>query len=108
MPIASHWTCVRQPCGKHGSGGRYVRSDGAVVQYDDRSPYPNPVCDSARMWTAWEPDPGERYLSMGRRSSQFNWPRRYHTAEAAMRAADRAWPLVVSGAKVDAAETETA
>ncbi len=88
-----HWTCTHRPCGKHGHGGRYVRTDGAVGMYDERSPYPNPLCDSARMWTAWEPDPGQGALSMGRRSSWMRWPRRFATPEAAMRAVDRAWPL---------------
>lgn len=95
--MKDHWTCQRTGVGEHGFGGRYVRTDGAVVRYDDRSPYPNPACESARMWTAWEPNPGERALSMGRRSSWMKWPRRFHTPEAAMRAADRAWPV---GAKV--------
>lgn len=71
---------------------RYVRHDGAVVRYDDRTPYSNPNNASARMWTAWEPDPGERALSMGRYSSGFKWPRRFRTPEAAMRAVDKAWP----------------
>lgn len=78
-------------------GRRYVRRDGAVVRYDERSPYPNPLRESSRMFTAWEPDPGESYLSMGRRSSWFRWPRRFHTPEAAMRAVDKTWPLVSTG-----------
>lgn len=93
MKIGKRWTRTGTPCGRHGAGARYVRTDGAVVRYDDRSPYPNPICESARMWTAWEPDPGQGALSMGRRSSWMRWPRRFHTAEAAMSAADRAWPL---------------
>ncbi len=75
------------------NGNRYERADGAVVRWDDRTPYSNPAVSTARMWTAWEPDPGERALSMSRRSSAFSWPRRFLTPTAAMRAADRAWPV---------------
>jgi hypothetical protein len=45
---------------------RWTRSDGAVVKWDDSSPWPNSAVASARMWTAWEPDPSERALSMTR------------------------------------------
>ncbi len=84
--LPTGWTCERPDY-------RYVRTDGAVARYDDRTPYSNPAVESARMWTVWEPDPGDRALLMGRRSSKFLWPRRFHTATAAMKAADRAWPL---------------
>lgn len=72
-------------------GDRFRRADGAVVKWDGSSPYPNPARASARMWTAWEPDPSTRALSQpcGRR---FRRPRRYRTAEAAMAAVDRAFP----------------
>ena len=92
--VPNGWRCTRPE-------RRYVRTDGAVVKYDDSSPYPNPIKPSARMWTAWEPDPGQSYLKMSRRNSRgFTWPRRYRTPEAAMRAADKAWP-VKNGAHAD-------
>jgi hypothetical protein len=45
-----------------------------------------------RMWTAWSPDPDDYCLKQGRRNSRATWPRRFHTADGAMQAADRAWP----------------
>lgn len=72
---------------------RYVRNDGAVVMWDQRSPYPNPENPESRLWTAWEPDPSERYIGMGRRGSRLTWPRRWKTAEAAMSAVDRLYPV---------------
>jgi hypothetical protein len=81
---------------------RWTRTDGAVVKWDDSSPWPNSAVASARMWTAWEPDPSERALSMTRgrlRRAQDGhlwrpgFPRRWKTAEAAMAAVDREYPL---------------
>lgn len=81
---------------------RWRRSDGAVVMWDDRSPWPNPAITSARMWTAWEPDPSNRYLAMARGRlrqtmngvlSKPGFPRRWKTAEAAIRAVDREYPF---------------
>ena len=81
------WTCTRPE-------RRYVRTDGAVVKYDDDSPYPNPLLASARMWTAWEPESRPELPQDDWRNARgFTWPRRYKTPEAAMRAADRAWPM---------------
>jgi hypothetical protein len=88
----------------HWSSGRvrWTRIDGAVVKYDESSPWPNPAQPSARMWTAWEPDPSERALSMCRgcwRRAQdghrfkLSFPRRWKTAETAMRAVDKEYPL---------------
>ena len=72
---------------------RWARSDGAVVMWDHRSPHPNPTLPSARMWTAWEPDPSDRYLSRTHRNSVFTSPRRWKTAEAAMLAVDKLFSL---------------
>lgn len=77
---------------------RWVRlRDGAVVKWDMSSPHPNPAMDSARMWTAWHPDPSQEALTMSRgfvrMANGHAWkprfPRRWKTAEAAMRAVDR-------------------
>jgi hypothetical protein len=83
-------------------GRRCVRSDGAVVKWDDSSPHPNPAQPTARMWTAFEPDPSQKYLAMHRgrtRKAQDGhmfkpgFPRRWKTAEAAMRAVDKEFPM---------------
>lgn len=85
---------------------RYVRQDGAVVMWDDRSPHPNPVYSSARMWTAWKQPPHD-YLHMSRGRlrkcadgsfARPGFPRRWNTAEAAMKAVDREYPLPSAGA----------
>jgi hypothetical protein len=56
---------------------RFVRKDGAVVMWDQRSPHPNPVNPRSRMWTAWEPDPSQQALTMKRgrvrRNNSFQW-----------------------------------
>ncbi len=46
------------------------------------------------MWIAYEPDPSESYIGhrCGRRR-RFNRPRRFKTAEAAMKEVDRLFPL---------------
>jgi hypothetical protein len=91
------WTQIQ-----FGTYERWERSDGAVVKWDDNSPYPNPMNPNARMFTAWEPDPSEGFLGMARgrvRTAQdgHRWkpgfPRRWKTAKAAMAAVDRKFPL---------------
>jgi hypothetical protein len=81
---------------------RWQRIDGAIVKWDDSSPYPNPMNPRSRLYTAWEPDPSERALMMHRgrlRKDQkghlyrFGFPRRWKTAEAAMKAVDKEFPL---------------
>lgn len=56
------------------------------------------------MWTAWEPDPSQNYLKMERGRprrlqngtlSRLSTPRRWKTAEAAMKAVDGDFPLSV-------------
>lgn len=83
---------------------RWVRTDGAVVMWDRRSPHPNPANPNSRMWTAWEPDPSEHFISMtrGRRRKAPDgrywtprFPRRWKTAQAAMAAVDKLYPLAV-------------
>lgn len=75
---------------------RWVRSDGAVVMWDDRTPYANPENPRARMWTAWEPDPSEAPLCrpIGRRRGPAKryTARRFASAEAAMVAVDKEFP----------------
>ena len=90
-------------------GRRWVRSDGAVVKWDDSSPWPNPASTlhPAKMWTAWEPDPSEKalYMQRGRtrvtqgREWKPGFPRRWKTAEAAMRAVDKEYPLAQEAAQ---------
>lgn len=72
---------------------RYDRDDGAAVIWDDRTPYANPCLPNCRMWTVWEPDPGQRFLSMSRRSSGFSWPRRFKSPVTAMKACELEWPF---------------
>ena len=74
---------------------RYERADGAVVKYDLDSPYPNPENESARMWTAWEPNPSNRYLKVIRYGRQIrNWPKRWKIPENAMHAVDQLFPYI--------------
>jgi hypothetical protein len=93
--VAKHWKEIRP-------GYRWQRTDGAVVRWDDRSPHPNPLKPSARMWTAWEPNPSVAYLIMrrGRIRKTMDgallkpgFPRRWKTAKAAMKAVDHEFPL---------------
>ena len=70
---------------------RWERLDGAAVLWDDRSPHPNPENARSLMWTAWEPDPSDHYLARG--NNTFTWPRRWKTAQAAMREVDRLYPF---------------
>lgn len=79
------WTKVNE--------NRFVRSDGAVVMWDQRSPNPNPGNPRSRLWTAWEPDPSESALFTSRRGSRLRWPRRWKTAEVAMATVDALYPL---------------
>jgi hypothetical protein len=75
----------------------------AGAKWDDSSPHPNPALESARMWTAWEPDPSDKFLGMNRGRLRRNetdghlwrpgFPRRWKTAEAAIKAVDREYPL---------------
>jgi hypothetical protein len=87
---------------KFGTRERWERSDGAIVKWDDCSPYPNPAQPTARMFTAWAPDPSDKYLGMVRgrtRRAQDGhiwkpgFPRRWKTAKAAMKAVDKEYPL---------------
>lgn len=80
---------------------RWVRADGAVVRWDERSPWPNPVNPSSRMWTAWEPEPSQDYVAMERGRHRKcmdgslhkpSFPRRWKTPEAAMKVVDRIYP----------------
>ena len=70
---------------------RWERVDGAAVVWDDRSPHPNPMNARSLMWTGWEPNPSNAYLARG--NGRLAWPRRWKTAEAAMREVDRRYPL---------------
>ena len=63
---------------------RYVRSDGAVVKYS--------MGPSKRTWIAYEPDPSEAYIATSRSGRGATWPRRWASAEAAMRAVDKLYP----------------
>lgn len=90
-----HWKEVRP-------GYRWERIDGAVARWDDRSPHPNSLNPASRMWTAWEPNPSQAYLMMRRGRvrktmegalSKPGFPRRWKTAEAAMKAVDNEHPL---------------
>ena len=77
---------------------RWERFDGAVVLWDDRSPYPNPENPRSLMWTAWGPGFGPEtdndYLARrDGRDGRFTRPRRWKTAEAAMLEVDRLYPL---------------
>lgn len=81
---------------------RWEREDGALVRYDDRTPHSSPIHPSARMFTAWEPNPSSAYLMMRRgkeRKSQNGdfskpgFPRRWKHPESAMREVDRLHPL---------------
>lgn len=74
------------------SDERWERHDGAVVMLDLRSPYPNPMNPRSLLWTAWEPDPSDRALSQ-RCSRRFKRPRRWGSAEAAMLAVEREFPV---------------
>lgn len=66
------------------AGLRYTRIDGALVKFQ--------MGWGGKMdWIAFEPNPSESYLA--RTNGRLTWPRRWKTAEAAMRAVDREYPL---------------
>ena len=73
---------------------KWIREDGAIVKWDQSSPYPNPINSNARMWIAFEPEPSQSYL---RRESKrgFGFPRRWKTAESARNAVDIEFPLYI-------------
>lgn len=94
--MINHWAKV--------SEDRWERCDGAVVKFDQSSPYPNPEVQSSRMWTAWEPEPSQCALSMERGFVRYpgagiskcwrpRFPRRWKTVETAMKAVDREYPV---------------
>lgn len=82
--LAPNWTQLH--------AHRFVRTDGAVVQWDDNSPYPNPQEPGARMWTAWEPDPSEKYIASKTRRGH-GYPRRWKHPYNAISTIDRLFPL---------------
>lgn len=65
------------------TGARYRRHDGAVVRLH--------TGPSKLQWIAYEPDPSENYL-IRRNKRGIGWPRRWRTAEAAMRTVDKEYP----------------
>jgi len=71
---------------------RWERIDGAVVKWDQSTPYVNPANPRGLLWTAWEPDPSQQYL-LRRSKRGKGFPRRWKTAAAAMREVDRIHPL---------------
>ncbi len=77
---------VYQPGGKS-----WVRTDGAVVRFDDSAPNPNPSLPGARMYTAWAP--GREDLSIKTTNGRVSWPRRWKNPTEAMKAVDRKWPV---------------
>lgn len=87
------------------SDSRWERADGAVVRdVGASSPESKPWLPGHRGWMAFGPGPDEHnYLSMpfGKR---FRGPRKWKTAEAAMRAVDREFPYNI-GAPVPAKDT---
>lgn len=72
-------------------GKSWIRTDGAIVRYDDRSPFPNPANPRAQMHTAWAPGREDLYIS--RTNGRFTWPRRWKNPVEAMKAVDRKWPM---------------
>ena len=76
---------------RKGLHDKWTRSDGAVVRWDQSSPYPNPANPRSRMWIAFGPEPGGEYLRQTSKHG-LEWPRRWKTAEAAMKAVDREFP----------------
>jgi len=69
----------------------WERSDGAYVWYDNKTPYPNLLNPNARFWAAYGPN--ERYLRKEKRRTWMHIPRRWKTAEAAIKALDREVPI---------------
>lgn len=72
------------------AGLRYTRSDGAVVKYQ--------MGPRKLDWIAFEPNPSEDYL--GRKNKRgLVWPRRWGSAEAAMRAVDQEYPFAAASSR---------
>lgn len=80
---------------------RWEANDGAVVRWDNSSPHPNPANPRSRMWIAFGPGADEYdclkafRMRRGRRRSDRGYPRRWKTAQAAMRAVDETFPPAV-------------
>lgn len=71
---------------------RWVRTDGAVVCYNDRTPNLRPWKADHRGWVAFGPGPDKfNYLKM-RSKRGLAWPKRFKTAASAMKAVDAAHP----------------
>lgn len=81
------------------SSNRWDRNDGAVVEWNQKTPYSNPANPNARMWIAFGPPPSELYL-LQRSKRGFGFPRRWKTAKAAMIAVDTEYPISKNAAKV--------
>jgi len=71
---------------------RWDRPDGAAVIYSKDWYWANPANPRHRGWTAYAPD-DEQPLTFRRRTSKRKHARRWKTAEAAMGAVDREFPL---------------
>src|SRR3990172_5523784 len=71
---------------------RWDRPDGAAVIYSKDWYWANPANPRHRGWTAYAPD-DEQPLTFRRRTSKRKHARRWKTAEAAMEAVDREFPL---------------
>lgn len=77
VPLSMNWTEI-----KDSAGLRFQRRDGAVVKFS--------MGPRRLDWIAYEPDPSEKYLS--RTNGRLVWPRRWGSAEAAMKAVDHEYP----------------
>lgn len=80
-------------CWKRLSDVLYVRSDGAIVRYDDRFQTYRSFLRMELLWTAWAPDPDDYPIYQSRRGTLLRWARRYGSPETAMRAANLRWPV---------------
>lgn len=89
------WT-LKHDVGRHGAYSWWERSDGAYVWKDRDQYYSNPLNTRCRMWMVFKSDTAGDYLSKTLRRSRLGVPRKWNTAEAAMRAADRELPLLIS------------
>lgn len=75
---------------------RWERDDGAVVKIDEtvQCNTSRPWLPNYRGWKAWGPGPEQsNYLGFCRRNSRLNIPRKFKTAEAAMAAVDKEYPI---------------
>lgn len=88
----NNWTLI-QDVGRHGPFSYWQRSDGAYVYKSRDEYYSNPLNPRCRMWTAFCSDRNADCLSRTVRRSRLRWPRKWQTAEAAMRALDREHPM---------------